>query len=249
MSSGPGDEALSPEPQPAGGLGAPPRRWGLGDAVAAYLVAIAFSILAVSLFAAGHHGDVTTLGAVAANLVGLWVGFVGGPVLASRLKGTGRLSTDFGLVVKPLDALIGILVGALSQLVLVPVLYFPLHLVDHHIDNQLGQPAKNLTGLAHGGGIVLLTALLVVGAPIAEELFFRGLLLRSLVARFGVPVGVLSGGVLFGLAHFELVQLLALSAFGVVLSILAIRTRRLGPGLFAHSAFNAITVIALVHAR
>ena len=38
----------------------------------------------------------------------------------------------------------------------------------------------------------------------------------------------------------------ALAAFGLVLSVLAHRTGRLGPSIWAHVGFNATTVVALV---
>ena len=38
----------------------------------------------------------------------------------------------------------------------------------------------------------------------------------------------------------------ALVAFGAVLGTLAYKTGRLGPGIIAHMAFNAVTVIALL---
>jgi membrane protease YdiL (CAAX protease family) len=52
--------------------------------------------------------------------------------------------------------------------------------------------------------------------------------------------------VCFGLAHFEALQLIGLVGFGVVLGSLAWRTGRLGPGIVAHAAFNAVTFVALV---
>ncbi len=90
---------------------------------------------------------------------------------------------------------------------------------------------------------------LVVGAPIVEELFFRGLLLRSLLGRTPPPVAIVVSAVLFGLAHFEAVQFAGLAAFGVVLGVLAWRTGRLTPGIGAHAAFNAAAVISVVHLR
>jgi membrane protease YdiL (CAAX protease family) len=41
----------------------------------------------------------------------------------------------------------------------------------------------------------------------------------------------------------------ALASFGAVLSWLAQRTGRLGPGLVAHATFNAITLLALAATR
>jgi membrane protease YdiL (CAAX protease family) len=45
--------------------------------------------------------------------------------------------------------------------------------------------------------------------------------------------------------HFEPLELLALSGFGMVLSALAIRTGRLGPGFVAHAVFNIVTFVPL----
>ncbi len=93
----------------------------------------------------------------------------------------------------------------------------------------------------------------MVGAPFFEELFFRGLLLRSLARLFGSFAGwvgptaaVVVTGVLFGLAHAESLQLLGLAAFGIALSAIAYRTGRLGMNMFAHAAFNLTAVAAVV---
>jgi membrane protease YdiL (CAAX protease family) len=51
--------------------------------------------------------------------------------------------------------------------------------------------------------------------------------------------------ILFGLAHFEALQLAALILFGLILGTLAYRTGRLGPTIVAHAAFNAVTVLTL----
>ncbi|HMC42582.1 MAG TPA: CPBP family intramembrane glutamic endopeptidase, partial [Acidimicrobiales bacterium] len=84
---------------------------------------------------------------------------------------------------------------------------------------------------------------------LVEELFFRGLLQRSLAGWLGPgpAIGVAALG--FGLAHGEAVQLLALVAFGVVLGVLAQRSGRLGPGIVAHAAFNGATIAVIALGR
>ncbi len=47
----------------------------------------------------------------------------------------------------------------------------------------------------------MLVLVAVVFAPLVEELFFRGLLLRSLQRRVGTGRAVALSSVLFGLAH------------------------------------------------
>ena len=89
----------------------------------------------------------------------------------------------------------------------------------------------------------------MIGAPVIEELFFRGLLFRSLRRRFGPWPAIVGSAVVFGLAHFELLQLPALIAFGLVLGFMAEKSGRLGPGIVAHAAFNAATVLSLTLAK
>ncbi|TMM19708.1 MAG: CPBP family intramembrane metalloprotease [Actinobacteria bacterium] len=239
-------------------------RWGLGDAILGFVVGVIASSLAVVIWVAATGSSSTsastsTVGATVAGLVGLWVGLAGAPVLASRLKGAGRLALDFGFRLRAWpDVPLGVGVGLGSQLILLPVLYIPVRVLVPHLDQQLGQPAQHLTGGADTGGLVVLGIFVVLGAPLVEELFFRGLLLRSLEKTKGLAslgrracpaVAVLVSAVAFGLAHLEVLQLLGLAAFGVVLGVLAERWRRLGPGMVAHATFNAVTVIVIALAR
>ena len=92
----------------------------------------------------------------------------------------------------------------------------------------------------------MLVLLTVVGAPIVEELFFRGLVLRSFERRLRPALAIGATAVLFSLAHFQVLQFLALVIFGVIAGVLAHRAQRLGPAIWAHVAFNATTVIALL---
>jgi membrane protease YdiL (CAAX protease family) len=96
--------------------------------------------------------------------------------------------------------------------------------------------------------VILLVLIVGIGAPIVEEIFYRGLLQRSIARRFGVWPGIVGSALVFGLSHFQALQLPALVLLGVVLAYITERTGRLGPAIFAHVAFNLITVIFLVAA-
>ncbi len=230
-------------------------RWGLGEAVGAYVAGTVLSLLASSIVASAvnYHGKGAPMpvAVTVAGLIGLWVGLAGGVVYASYARGSASLSDDFGFWIRPpVDVVGGIAVGLACQYAMVPVLYLPFEQVSHSLRHRLENQAKDVTRAAHGAPQVAVLFLFVaIGAPVVEELFFRGLLLRSLHRRFGVPVAVIGSAVLFGLAHYELLQLPALILFGVVLAVLAERTGRLGPGMAAHAAFNAATVLSLTLAR
>lgn len=224
-------------------------RWGLGDAAVGLLVGWVATAVVVSLWvsAGGHQPAQTSLGALAAGEAALWLGLLGAPIMASRRKGAGSLREDFGFSFRWTDPLVGLPTGVVCQLLLVPLIYLPIQqFVSKH---DLEEPVRRVTDSAHGGGYIALTIVVVVGAPVVEELFFRGLVLRSLQRRFGDAWAVVGSAVLFGLAHFEWLQLPALVALGVILGVMAVSTKRLGPSIFTHAGFNLVTMIALALSR
>ncbi len=231
-------------------------------AAAGFLVGQLASALLLTVVAAatGHLHDVARLAArpvppgwvVVSGLVGLWLGFIGALVLASRTGGTGNLVRDFGLRFRLVDLAIGPLVGLAGQLLLLPLLYFPLEKLVPNLSQKLGEPAKRLTGGFPGADLAVIAVLTVVVVPVVEELVFRGLFLRGALRAFagagrvlGPSLAVICTGVVFALAHFELLQILGLAAFGIVLSVMAIRYGRLGPCILAHASFNLVAVLAV----
>ena len=234
-------------------------RWGFPEALGGFAAGLVLASVAASLagsatgFRAGP-GRPLPVDVIVADLAGLWVGLVGAALVASGRHGSSRLSLrgldrDFGLRIAGWRDLVGgAAVGLACQYVLIPLVYLPFEGIDPSLRRQLGRPAHTDTAAAHGLGPVLaLVVVLVVGAPLVEELFFRGLVLRSLLARTPAPVAIVVSAVLFGLAHFEAVQFAGLALFGAVLGALAWRTGRLAPSMAAHAAFNAAAVAAVVH--
>lgn len=222
-------------------------RWGVADAVAGFVAGNTLVVVAVGVFTAvtGERG--LTPGAIAVGQLALWTGLLGAPLVASRRRGSGSLRADFGLEVRWRDALVGVPAGAVCQLAVVPLLYAPFRpLVD---TSELDRPARELIDRFHGPWVVLLAAVLVVGAPVVEELFFRGLVMRALTRRFGPAWGLWGAAVAFGVAHFELLQFPALVIVGAVFGWLAQRSGRLGPAIWSHAAFNGVVVVLLVAGR
>jgi hypothetical protein len=191
---------------------------------------------------------------VISTLIGLWIGFVGAPLWASFMVGTGSIVRDMGLRFRPWDPLIGIAAGLGGQFILITLLYLPWEHFDPGLSQKLAQPAKHLTGGFPGVDLAVIAVLTVVVVPVVEELFFRGLVLRGFVRLFagagrivGPVLAVTATGIVFGLAHFELLELLGLAAFGIVLSVMAYRFKRLGPGIFAHATFNLAAILDIAH--
>ncbi len=165
-----------------------------------------------------------------------------------RFRATGRLVDDLGLRFSRADWR-GALVGLGSQFLVLPILYLFIEaFVSRDLTKDLEAPARDLTNDARGAGFFVLAVLLIFGAPLVEELFYRGLLLKALKRHLPAPLAVIGCGIGFGAAHFNLVTLPGLAVFGIVLAILAHRSGRLGSSIVAHAAFNATTVAFLWNA-
>lgn len=86
-------------------------------------------------------------------------------------------------------------------------------------------------------------AVVVIVAPVVEELCFRGLGF-SLLRRFGAWQAIVAVGVAFALWHGLLEGLPILFVFGAALAWLRERTGSVYPGMLAHGLFNALAVVA-----
>lgn len=226
--------------------------WGLGDVLVGFAFGLLGAQLAISLILAAtdrtvDEVDDLPLSLVALSQLGLWLGLLGIPAVVTRLKGRG-LVEDLGLRLRWPDLWRGGLVGALLQLVALPLLYWPLLELLGKSASDLEGPAREMTDRADGPlGVVLLVLLVGIGAPIVEEVFYRGLFQRALLKR-GLPPAAAIGinAVVFGASHGQLLQLPALVLFGAVAGVLAHRSGRLGPAITADVAFNMVTVVVLL---
>lgn len=75
---------------------------------------------------------------------------------------------------------------------------------------------------------------------IGEEILFRGVLGRGLVARYGVVLGVLFTSVLFGMMHLHPVQVLTTTVLGVFCHVVYLCTRSLVAPILLHALNNLL---------
>lgn len=184
------------------------------------------------------------IGAVLVSAAALWASLTAGVVWASRSRGTGSLVTDFGMRFAPID-LLGVPIGVACQLVLLRLVYWPLRAIwpATFDENRVEQSARDLFDRATGPWMIGLVLMVVVGAPLVEELVYRGLLQGSMARRMSGWLAVVAVAAWFALIHFRPVEYPGLFAFGLVLGAAALLTRRLGMGVLAHCAFNATALI------
>ena len=248
-----GTPAAAPSPAPGreGGQGAGERAKLPGRAAllaaAGVVAGLALSVIGSTIAVLAAPGNKLAL--MLLSLGGLWTGLLGAVWTASRKFGSGNVWRDFGVRLPASDigrGLVVAVVGRVAGLILV----VPLISISRRF---IGSDLKPFEG-ARTDPVLLavVAALVLVGAPFVEELFFRGLLLRSLLPLLG-PRGAIAAQALvfaslhlrpsYGLGNVSLV--LAIGTMGIVQGIVAERYRRLGPVMVAHSLFNLPGLLAI----
>jgi CAAX protease family protein len=182
----------------------------------------------------------------------LWTGLVGACVLAVRRHGTGQLSdlglrrprlVDFGIgAVGGIVARIG---AAIIAAILIPLLTPTTRHVSDWVSRDLH---RNWAAMA----VTIVIA--VVGAPIVEELFFRGLLQGALTHRYGPRTALWVQAGIFGVCHYQfgmpfatvVLTIVPIAGIGLVLGSLRWRYDRLAPGMVAHALCNVVAVVVLL---
>ena len=174
----------------------------------------------------------------------LWLCLGGLPVWFAVTKGKGVVA-DLGLRMKAIDVPIGLAIGVACQLLMVPLVYLilrPLLGVE-----DVSAAARELTDRATDPLSIVLVFLIVgIGAPIAEEIYFRGMAQRIFGRRLKPGWAILAAAAFFAATHLQPLQFPALLVFGVILGVLAWRSGRLGPAIWAHLGFNVVAAAGLL---
>jgi hypothetical protein len=218
---------------------------GGGIAAAGVGIGIAGTVVVAIVFAILEPGRLTLANPwyFLASQFALWVGLVGAVMLASRRHGTGRLSVDYGLSWPRLrDVGLGA-AGAVVARIFPVIVLICLVVAGSGFGTPNGASPKVL-GVTPSGtaGWAVVIALTVFGAPLVEELFFRGLLQGAFSRRVGPVPALFVTALIFSFSHvFDegLLAPLALFPLALVLGYLRHRTGRLAAGMVAHSLFNA----------
>lgn len=231
----------------------PEPRWGMPDIAIGVPVILIFATIGLVVGALLFGADETLVAesAAVATFAGLGQQLAQGgwPVFVARWKGNGVVR-DFGLRFKGRDLILGpmlalgILITAASAGALVSTA----------LGVQESDDVSNtsiLTDNQDSPWFYAIVFMVVVGAPLSEELFFRGLVMRSIEKRFGAAIGVIGSTVAFVLPHYTyvawretLVIFVVIGIVGAALGIVVQRTGRLGIAIIAHSAFNSAAVLA-----
>lgn len=150
----------------------------------------------------------------------------------SRLCGRNQASAGFTVMSMFGCVGIGIIGQVLSILLLsfLELIRFPLYLPE--LTTDWSDPL---------GSVLLLVYVCVLG-PIAEELVFRGVILKVL-QKHGVSFAVIFSAFLFTLFHQNIAQIFLPFLLGVMLALITIRSGSIVPAILAHILNNSLAMV------
>lgn len=220
--------------------------WPWYYSLAAFATGFVFAqILIVILYviweAAGGNADDDTWFLVLASAINSVV-FVFAAVTIARMSGPVS-PRDFGLVKAPFGQ-------ALAKSIGIIVTYFILLATYNELVNLAPDDAAEKLGGDSGAlGMLAFAILVAVIAPIAEEIFYRGMVFRALANGVGIWLGAIISGVLFGAVHVDsvdgdrLLQVVPLGLLGIFFAILYAWSGTLFAPIALHATNNALAVI------
>ncbi len=246
------DRDLDPRPFGAAGSdsGLVVAPWSVRSAIGLVLVALTLTLLAGAIVSQmgtttwGAAQHTIAAGCVLLGLYAALVGIVWGMSTTSGLRlseavGLSRTASSRWYAAAVGSAVVGWVFSAGYVMVLTAL--------------GVRMPAENVavyTLLARGPvGVAVTVVLLVVAAPVAEEIVYRGVLLPSLGERWGITVGLVASAAIFSAVHLSVVGLVPLMVVGLLFGWLFMKSRSLRVAMVAHAAFNAIGLVAILASK
>ena len=115
------------------------------------------------------------------------------------------------------------------------------------VGSVAGDVAQDLRESGPLWALIVFAALIAVGAPIVEEIAFRGLLFNSLRKKGLGPIATIAiTAVAFAVIHLEPLRLLILLPIGIAYGWVRWKTGSLGSAIVAHTANNFPVVLVLL---
>jgi len=137
-----------------------------------------------------------------------------------------------------------VLIGYLGAILLVNAYGFAVEALG--LEDLLPTRQLDEEFFEHDWVLPLLGFSLVVMAPFAEEVFFRGFIYAGLRRRLAILPAALVSGALFALAHGQPGLIIPFTGVGAILAYAYERTGTLAAPIGVHFLFNLISFLALV---
>ena len=206
--------------------------WGMGDAIISLVGAIGLSLV-ISLALMSQNIDPENGCGLIIAFSAPWLMMAGWPILATTIKGNGP-KIDLGLIAHRTHLRLGFAAGLVSLAVASVVAWIVTRFIGP-ISSTAGDVGINQTGFV----LVLFVLMAMFGAPIVEELAFRGLLYGALAkAHVNEHLVVAITALVFALFHFEPKRFIILFAIGLILGEVRRRTGSTSAAIVAHIVNN-----------
>ena len=98
-------------------------------------------------------------------------------------------------------------------------------------------------GWLNEGPAVFLLVIVLVVAPVIEEVLFRGVMLHRIAVKWGLGPAIVVSSAVFGLLH---VNFVGVGVLGIVMALLYVRTRTLIVPIACHVLNNAVAVSLVI---
>jgi len=166
-----------------------------------------------------------------------------GVLVVMVTRRTGASWADLGLHRQDLgkNALFGF-VGGL-------VLFFAVVYLNALIQYITGQSPESQEVIKHIAAapsirhLVWAAVVVIIAGPVAEELYFRGMVYPLLRARLGVDFGIFVSALFFSAVHFDIFGLAPIAIGGAGLAYFYQRTGSLITSIVAHGTWNGLMLI------
>ena len=211
--------------------------------VGIFVFSVAFAGISFALFGEGSEPgpDIQT---VLFGFAGSWAGMLTGIAWANNLSFRG-LPALLGLRFRRSDLWLGAGVAFAAQIITV-LIFLPVKFISPDAYSQVNDSAQELTSVATGWWIPPFVICVCLIAPLMEELFFRGVVLKAASQHWGVASGIFVSAFVFGIIHFQNYETIPLVVFGILLALVTVKTGRLGPAVIAHVIFNSVSTVVLL---
>lgn len=209
--------------------------WGFPDFLIAWAAWVVFSVIISIPIAFVSDGTAPYAWILLLSVVVPWLGMAGYPWLISKLRGNG-LTLDFGLRVRWADLGWGVLYGA-AALLAAALIAAGTSALFGEFDSSAGELAKSLNDFPVQR--LLFAVAVGFGAPIVEEICYRGLLLTSLLKRdMSKWLAVTVTAALFAFSHLEPIRFPLLFAIGLILGLARVHRNNTTTSIVAHMVNN-----------
>ena len=245
MEAEPAHETAAAKPATGGRWASPfgsapyPHRWGLG---AFTLVALVYLVVSAA-FAVWIGTGPASVGVLAVALLVPTATAAGLAVLVTRLRGNGP-RTDLHLGWSWRELRLGLMFGFGGLLVTIPASAVYASIVGPGANSTVGRVFGGLRAAWPWALAVFL--IVVVVAPLCEEIIFRGLLWGALDRRWGQWVAVVVSTVVFALAHLEFTRAPLLVVVAIPIALARWHSGGLLASIVAHQVTNLLSGIVLM---